>query len=701
MNCFFLYKGDDMTSNKVIAILLFASLFATGQVAAAGLLTPANSSLPELEIKEHHVNVMIMDGYVTTEVEQVFHNPHQQSLDALYSFPVPSKAAVSEFTYWIDGVPVTGEVVEQQQAQEIYQQERAAGREVAVVEQDSFQSFDISVAAVPPLDEVRIRLVYLQPAFTDAGIGRYLYPLEDGGVDEEKLEFWSRSETVSEVFSFKLLLRSSYPIDGLRLPNHQNAVISQLSPQEWQVSLINRAAASVPVVNDDGIEISRSAELDQTAAAGATVIPLDQDIVAYWRHADGLPGALDMVAYKTDPQQRGTFMMTLTPGDDLGLLSQGRDWVFVVDISGSMQGKFSTLIEGMNQSFDKLQAADRYKVILFNNTAHELASDYRLATSENIAATIGQLDNISPEGGTNLYAGLTQGLRSLDSDRSSGIILVTDGVANVGVTEKSAFLELLEQKDVRLFTFIMGNSANRPLLESMTAVSNGFYQEISNSDDIMGQLMLAMEKVNKESFRDVEVQINGVRVSDMTPGTIGTLYSGQQLQLFGHYFDGGSADIRITGGIGSEEKTYETTIEFPVSSVAHPELERLWAFAAINEMQNRLDYFGEDSDAEQAITDLALENSLVTEYTSMIAMTEEAFVARGIDRRNRDRVEIERDARDQRLTAGVQNNRVDTARPLYTSNRASAGSSGGAGALGPWVLLLLGLPLLQSLRRAK
>ncbi|QVL49302.1 MAG: hypothetical protein KFB96_01875 [Thiocapsa sp.] len=45
---------------------------------------------------------------------------------------------------------------------------------------------------------------------------------------------------------------------------------------------------------------------------------------------------------------------------------------------------------------------------------------------------------------------------------------MTDGVANVGETEQRNFLRLLEQKEVRLFTFIMGNSANRPLLEALT-----------------------------------------------------------------------------------------------------------------------------------------------------------------------------------------------------------------------------------------
>ena len=55
---------------------------------------------------------MVEDGYAITTIEQVFANPQAADLEAIYSFPVPRKAAVSEFTYWIDGKPVSAEVLE-------------------------------------------------------------------------------------------------------------------------------------------------------------------------------------------------------------------------------------------------------------------------------------------------------------------------------------------------------------------------------------------------------------------------------------------------------------------------------------------------------------------------------------------------------------------------------------------------------------
>ena len=90
-------KALQRVSRVVSLGVLFASALGFGGLAhAAGLLTPKDGSVPALDIKEHEVKVVIEDGYAVTTVEQVFYNPHGQDLEAIYSFPVPEQAAVSE-----------------------------------------------------------------------------------------------------------------------------------------------------------------------------------------------------------------------------------------------------------------------------------------------------------------------------------------------------------------------------------------------------------------------------------------------------------------------------------------------------------------------------------------------------------------------------------------------------------------------------
>ena len=691
------------TKSYLSLIVVVLALFSVGSADAAGLLTPKgqSGSAQRLDIRDHRVRVVIEDGYVITEIDQVFINSSASDVEAIYSFPVPSHAAVSEFTYWIDGSPVTGEVLKEQEARDLYEQEKAAGRETALAEKDEYRTFDISVYPVRANGDVRVRLVYVQSASTDTGIGRYVYPLEEGGVDEERNSFWDVRDTVSGNFSFDLELKSSYPLDAVRLPEQPNAALTKIDSGHWTVGL--HALGSSPTDEEFAEQIAaiEAGEAPAPATSSSGVANLDKDIVVYWRHAPDLPGSVDLVSHKPDASGRGTFMLTFTPGDDLPIIENGRDWVFVLDTSGSMQGKFATLANGVQQALGKLNPNDRFRIFTFNNSASELTGAFVIASAENVTHYTDLVGHLAAGGGTNLYAGLRAGLDALDSDRTSGIALVTDGVANVGVTEKKEFLDMMGQYDVRLFTFIMGNSANRPLLEAMTDVSNGFALETSNSDDISGQLIQATAKIRHAALHDVKLTIDGLKVADLTPEKIGSLYHGEQLQVLGHYWGSSEAKIRLSGKVAGKEVEYKTAFSMPVQSDLNPELERIWAYATIENLQSKMDYFGADTDTEDAITDLAVEYGLVTDYTSMIVVRDEVFAAQGIKRSNRDRVATERVAQQTRAKQAPQNRRADQAQPMYQKKRPSTGGGGsGGGAAGlPMIVIMSGLLMLRRRKR--
>ena len=677
-------------------VLVTVSLLA-GFTQAAGLLTPSDGSLPALGIRDHQVDVLIEDGYAITTVEQVFFNPHDRDLEAQYSFPVPAHGSVVELTVWIDGQPVSGEVLEREQARQLYEEEKAAGRDAGITEKDSYKTFETRVSPVRAGQDMRVRLVYLQPAQVDSGIGRYVYPLEEGGVDEEKLAFWTANEDVTGQFSFDLRIKSSYPVAAVRLPNQPQAVIQPQADGEWQVHLGNRVAAAggMPApANPKGLQTGSQA----LPAANTAVFTLDQDLVVYWRHQTGLPGSVDLVAHKPAGSERGTFMMVVTPGDDLQPIEEGKDWVFVLDISGSMQGKYATLADGVQRALQKMRSGDRFRIVLFNNSSRELTAGFVNATPETVTHYSQALAGISPDNGTNLYDGLHKGIKSLEADRTSALVLVTDGVANVGETRQRRFIELIKKKDVRLFTFVLGNSANRPLLEALAKASGGFAVNISSSDDIVGQLLAATSRVTHEALHGVKIKIGGIKTADLTPGQIGSLYRGQQLVVFGHYWGDGMADVRLTGRISGEDKLYQTRFAFPAVATDNPEIERLWAYARVEEALQEINDFGEDADLKQAIVDLGVEYGLVTDYTAMVVVRDEVFDAHGIKRSNKARLALEEAARQQRAQRPAMSRRVDSQQPMYSSSRAS---HSGSGALDAWTLLLF-LPLVWlTLRRRR
>jgi Ca-activated chloride channel homolog len=199
--------------------------------------------------------------------------------------------------------------------------------------------------------------------------------------------------------------------------------------------------------------------------------------------------------------------------------------------------------------------------------------------------------------------------------------------------------------------------------------------------------------VTHQALHGVELEIDGVKTGDLTPEQIGSLYRGQQLVLFGHYWGDGMADVTLKGRISGQPKSYQTRFAFPAKATDNPEIERLWAYATIEDAMAEMADFGEKADLKQAITDLGVEYGLVTDYTSMVVMRDEIFDQRGIKRTNQQRLALEEAARQQRAGQPAPSRRVDTQQPMYSSPRPHFGGGGhGGGALDGWSLLLL-LPL--------
>jgi Ca-activated chloride channel family protein len=505
-----------------------------------------------------------------------------------------------------------------------------------------------------------VRFVYYQPLEIDTGVGRYLYPLEDGGTDEIAKSFWLANPQVEGAFSAEIELKSAWPVTEVRTPGFEGvAQVENLGEGHHRVRIEQKGAR------------------------------LDRDLVFYYRLQDGLPGRVEVVPYRPDPNEPGTFMMVVTPGIDLAPITGGRDFAFVLDVSGSMAGKIQTLAHGVSRALGELDPDDRYRIVTFESRARELTRGWQTATPENVAATVRELDALGTGGSTNLYDGLDLGLRSLDSDRATSVILVTDAVTNTGIVEPRRFHELMQQHDVRLFGFLLGNSGNWPLMRLISDASGGFYAQVSNADDVIGQILLAKGKVTHEALHGARLRIRGVKTFDTTGEVVGKIYRGQQLVLFGRYAEAGEARLTLEASLTGEDKTYTTTFDFPEVATDDPEIERLWALARIEEFETLaqtglLD--GEES--KQAIRDLGVEYQLVTDETSMLVLADEAFERHGIDRRNRDRVAIERHAQSQRQAQPIQNHRVDTRRPTFDLPTPSIG---GGGAVDPMSgLLLLG-----------
>lgn len=659
-----------LTGLPAALIVAAWALVLTAPAQAGGTLTLKGSPDVPIQILDHHVEVVIQNGFARTEVTQTFFNPNLTTQEATYRVPVPKGASLSEMTMYLGELTLEGEVVGKAEARKAFEEEKDKGAGVA--EKNEGQVFDFHVSPIPPQGELKFRYLYYQPIEIDTGVGRFHYPLEDGGTDEVAQAFWTQESKVQRSFSFHATIESAWPIQDIRMPGLASvATVKDLGNGRWDVLL---------------------------EAPGG--VELNTDLVLYYRLADNLPGRVEMLTYKPDPNAPGTFMMIVTPGMDLQPLTRGVDYVFILDISGSMQGKFGTLADGVAQAIGRLDPMDRFRIVTFSTSAHEITKGYRNATPEEVARAARQVHDINVGGSTNLYKGIGMGLKKVDADRATNVILVTDAVANEGIVNPKAFDKLMRSHDVRMFGFLLGNSGNWPLMRTITEATGGYYASISNADDVIGQIMLAKSKVTHACLHNAELNISGVRTFDSDLGAIGKVYRGQQLVSFGRYGEGGKSTIELKARLTGEDKVYSTEFDFPQFTDEYPELERLWALDRIDSIQLDMDR-GRSTEKEgnTAIRDLGIAYQIVTDETSMLVLRDEAFTQRGIDRKNKERMIEERAAQVVRNNNPVTSTRVDTSQPAFKGNAPRLGGGGGGGAFGPWAAGLAVLLAAASSRR--
>src|SRR5690349_15712536 len=129
---------------------------------AAGLLVADGGLGGVLEIKEHEVKVSISNGIAVTNVTQIFVNKEQRQVEALYTFPVPRGASVANFSMWINGKEMVGEVVEKQRAREIYDSYKRVRKDPGLLEQTDYRTFEMRIFPIGPRAEQKVQVTYYQ-----------------------------------------------------------------------------------------------------------------------------------------------------------------------------------------------------------------------------------------------------------------------------------------------------------------------------------------------------------------------------------------------------------------------------------------------------------------------------------------------------------------------------------------------------------
>ncbi len=582
----------------------------TPRAEAAGLLVADGGFGGVLEIESHSATVTINNGVAVTEVTQVFRNTEDRQVEALYTFPVPRGASVANFSMWINGKEMIGEVLEKKRARKIYESYKQTFRDPGLLEQTDYKTFKMRIFPIGPQAKQRVRIRYYQELDYDDDWVTYVYPLSTVS------HHGAGSKTTGR-FSLTLHAKSQVPIIAMESPSHKKDFVIAKHGDSY-----------------------RQASLETTGG------DLNRDVVLAYRLSRAKTG-LDIICSKRDGED-GYFCLTLTAGDELADRAEPMDYVFILDISGSMadESKLKISRDCIGAFIEKLGEKDRFEIITFNVAPATLFNELNLADQQAKTRAGGFLTSQKAGGGTVLRPALMAAYKYRDPDRPLNVVIFSDGMTEQG--ERSELLEAIRQKpsNARVFCVGVGNEVNRPLLKQLAEDAGGLAAFLSRGDNFDRQAKAFRRKLTKPAMTNVKITFDGDEAYDVEPRKLPNLYHGTPLRLYGRYCKIGPAKITVHAEISGQEFTRNLTVTLPAKDKSNPEIERMWAWRKVQRL------LGESSRpaAVDEVVRLGEAYSIATEYTSFIVLENDAEYKRWkIKRKNALRIKRDLNARKQLL----------------------------------------------------
>ena len=343
--------------------------------------------------------------------------------------------------------------------------------------------------------------------------------------------------------------------------------------------------------------------------------------------------------------------MMVTAGEELEGLVAGMDYVFVLDVSGSMQDdrKLATSTGAVRAFVEALGEEDRFEVLAFNVQPMTLFGRLEPVNPDTVSRAGTFLDSREARGGTVLQPamGAAYTYADPDGDRALNVVVLSDGLTEQ--SDRPELLRLIRTRpgNARVFCVGVGNDVNRPLLEQMAEEAGGLAAVVSRGDNFQRQAQAFRRKLTRPVATNLVIDFAGGEVYDVEPARLPNLYHGTPVRMYGRYKGTGPVQVAVSADVAGRGLDNTLTVDLPALDGANPEIERMWAWHRVQRLLKEADGRGARDDVIDEIVRLGEGYSIATEYTSFLVLENDAEYKRWkIDRRNALR--IERDRRAQK-----------------------------------------------------
>ena len=576
---------------------------------SGALMTTVPGEARRVPVPLKHTDVKgRVTGYIAAvDVTQKFHNPFNEKIEAEYVFPLPQNAAVNEFLMTIGDRRIRGIIREREEAETIYREARARGHVASLLTQQRPNVFTQKVANIEPGKTIDISITYFNTLDYRDGWYEFVFPMVVG----------PRFNPPGQTDGVGAVAR------GKRGSSGQKTEVQYLAPDErsgHDIALSVEIDAGVAIEDVVCVNhVVRKTTADDTKMtveiAALDSIP-NKDFVLRYKVA----GARIKTALFTHQDERGGFFtLMLFPPEDLKSLKRApMEMVFVLDCSGSMSGRpIEQAKNAIRRALRSLQPGDTFQIIRFSNNASQLGPAPIEATPENVENGLAYVDSLNGGGGTMMIEGIKAALDfPHDQERLRVVAFLTDGY----IGNESEILGEVNKRlgASRIFSFGVGNSVNRYLLQRMAGLGRGTAAFVSLQEDAGKVMDRYFERTSHPAMCDIEIDWGNLIAADIFPAAVPDLFAGAPVIVTGRFTGEVDSPVKLSGKIAGKTRTFT----LPVNSAdpaRHKGLAYVWARTKIAGLMDRATHEGPDKLVPE-IKQLALNYGLMSQYTSFIAV---------------------------------------------------------------------------------
>lgn len=544
-----------------------------------------------------------------TRVTQVFHNPGSDSVEGVYVFPLPEKAAVDRLWLRIGERVIEGRVQEKAEARRTYEKARGEGRKAALIEQQRPNLFTNSVAHIGADERIEIRIEYQQALAYENGEYRLRFPLATTPRYVPMADPMPGEPKALEAYEPPALRHAVYEAPGRTFTNPVDIVVAI----DAGVSL-----GSVSSSYHDAV-------VEKSGASHATVFlardqeEADRDFELTWKP---VPAAAPRAALFTHRRGDADYALLMvvppqpTAAEAVEFQRMPRETLLVVDTSGSMQGASMEQARlALVQALGTLREDDRFNVIEFNSRARAMWPDSLAATPTNLEHARRWVRSLKADGGTEMAAALRLALDGRDTPGFlRQVVFITDGA----VGNEEALFRLIADRlgGSRLFTVGIGSAPNAHFMTRAALFGRGTFTQVGDVREVQEKMTRLFAKIEAPVLRDVSIRWPDGTPVETFPARVPDLYLGEPV-VVAAAARAPLGTVVVSGMRGNQPWSVALT---PSADAAPASVGALWARWKIASLMDEITRGADPAQVRPAVVKVALEHHLVSSYTSLVAV---------------------------------------------------------------------------------